>query len=77
MNKHIVCLVFLAILGFSFEVEKINPDIEDKNKDFYMKDGRKVLKPLKNIAMSPVKDKPLPSVKVKVLNSLNGSLSSL
>ena len=68
MNKYIFFLVFSVSLGFSFEIEKINPDIDDKSKTFYMKDDRKVLKSENNIVVPALKYEPLSSLEIKTLN---------
>jgi len=76
MNKYIFFLVFSVSLGFSFEIEKINPDIGDKSKTFYMKDDRKVLKSLNNIVIPSLKYEPLPSLEIKTLNSFKNKVIS-
>ena len=76
MNKYIFFLVVSISLGFSFEIEKINPDIDDKNKTFYMKDDRKVLKSLNNIVIPSLKYEPLPSLEIKTLNSFKTKVIS-
>jgi len=64
----ITSLFFISIIN-AFEIEAINPDIEDNTKNFYMKDGKKVIKPISLNIIKAIEPKIIKAMDIKVVKT--------